>query len=1297
PLFREHRPYLGSADINRTGYVAHDKFVDSCKAVTNIAISAFRTHLLLVVRSGSTRTLQLWDLQDPSEETEEAVIDESPDQDSPSVPTAPPSRKPSIRSIIKPSIRTPRPSLDVNDAATEKAVRLSTAVDAILSDKSPDLIPDSSRPDNSDLQMDVANTDADSDPPASKVADDNEDRFIPWYDDISDDEPFSPEIESKEPFPLGLLAWMPLSLPEESQFDNTISADGTQIVLLDFTQLSHNGEMKKDYKSHTRMLRYTPVTKRPLPDDDNSAGFGFSQLDIGDCWSKIQNYVGKGVFHIVDVDNPDITNELFITYNGVVIDIYTVHGQWIHTRTIIIEPSKNPDTDAVNTYLALENQLRGKFFVIENSELNQVSTWDIEKGERISFITNLTTEQIFTLSNFASMADYGTIIAIPGAKSIIFYRTTTWIKIGECFIEDMDENDEIDDTMYVNNDTLLIVSTSNDSNEWHSMNKNYIIDFWKMQVIGTFIAVGSDYTIKSCCYGRDQLLCWVGDTTVDVIRFQDRLLNFPTHIRKRCDTQCREFKDFDQRETEYTSSSGLKYTVKTINNQAKIGNRREKMVFVEAKISDPVNLLARTLTLPITKGSEFMENQFKDAGYFCDCKYLVIALSQTILVWSTPPSMDEDFKLMFVHHLNYDQDFQWNICRHEQIHVKCNDDYYMAFIESPATYACTLAFLNGILDLIKIYEFAKDSLKKDIIQYVGERINLFPLPESLDASILPYICQKWTTKDHDRILEFISDLLDDPYVRWVPIRYKIKGVNPIQTILDHATTTPKALFVAEAIIDYCIRKARDRSEKSLDFLLPIRFCLHELTDPMKPYSEIALKALRGFAYFKARDHQVIMEYHTIAHPYEFRWKFWQPNTQGLDQYMDQVLQLSPKRTPFLEKDRYNRTIYAASFDMLWYKINESDENSNSSADENTTIFSWPLAFISVIRRKLTLTHNATVECYSFDSRALDNPALAALVEYKWNTIGRTYWLVRSIYNIVDILAFLSPLAGSITQLYIIWGDTSTGWNPPLLSFSVLFIFLHFLFELRVIRGVCQFVSIIIKAISSIRVFFFVFAGGLLGFAIAIIHLLHGCTGPDCLSAEGYSDNLLRAISMVYFMMGGRYDPVDNGFSSDDVAFHLMMMVFFFFTVIVMLNVLIALINNATNDGDQKWNLDWLENRMRLVESAENMTYVIPGWRSSKDCFPDIIYYTDTTQQSREYEKRTRRLIEESTSVVPTMRTTEEDKLTQLGLGGSGNVALFALLKQYHEEHMNNYELQKKTIAELKGELKLLRERIEQTK
>lgn len=52
-------------------------------------------------------------------------------------------------------------------------------------------------------------------------------------------------------------------------------------------------------------------------------------------------------------------------------------------------------------------------------------------------------------------------------------------------------------------------------------------------------------------------------------------------------------------------------------------------------------------------------------------------------------------------------------------------------------------------------------------------------------------------------------------------------------------------------------------------------------------------------------------------------------------------------------------------------------------------------------------------------------------------------MYSSIYNFVDLVVFGLPLAGSINQLCIIWGNTPPGGNPALLSFSVLFVFLHF--------------------------------------------------------------------------------------------------------------------------------------------------------------------------------------------------------------------------------------------------------------
>ncbi|KAF9177339.1 hypothetical protein BGZ50_008862, partial [Haplosporangium sp. Z 11] len=64
-----------------------------------------------------------------------------------------------------------------------------------------------------------------------------------------------------------------------------------------------------------------------------------------------------------------------------------------------------------------------------------------------------------------------------------------------------------------------------------------------------------------------------------------------------------------------------------------------------------------------------------------------------------------------------------------------------------------------------------------------------------------------------------------------------------------------------------------------------------------------------------------------------------------------------------------------------------------------------------------------------------------------------------------------------------------------------------------------------------------------------------------------------------------------------------------------------LINLGFDKADGTWRLIWLENRLRYVERAENMTYHVPGFRQSHKWFPKEIYYTATDDQVKKYSKR----------------------------------------------------------------------------
>ncbi|KAG0379296.1 hypothetical protein BGX24_000984, partial [Mortierella sp. AD032] len=179
-----------------------------------------------------------------------------------------------------------------------------------------------------------------------------------------------------------------------------------------------------------------------------------------------------------------------------------------------------------------------------------------------------------------------------------------------------------------------------------------------------------------------------------------------------------------------------------------------------------------------------------------------------------------------------------------------------------------------------------------------------------------------------------------------------------------------------------------------------------------------------------------------------------------------------------------------------------------------------------------------------------------------------------------------------------------------------------------------------------------------------------------------------------------------------------------------------LINHAFDDCGRTWELDWLQNRMRYVESAENMSYAIPGFRESRNYFPNTIYYTATAFQVREYKKATQRLKEEK---LPTVDVTANAKLQAVvskTFGGDGqdwqqsqqqeleevdanteeNGAMMEMLKQFQGEQkrmreeqiearseqqeiykalLKAHEDQKLAADELRKELALLKEKLPQ--
>ncbi|KAF9108669.1 hypothetical protein BGX27_008269 [Mortierella sp. AM989] len=432
------------------------------------------------------------------------------------------------------------------------------------------------------------------------------------------------------------------------------------------------------------------------------------------------------------------------------------------------------------------------------------------------------------------------------------------------------------------------------------------------------------------------------------------------------------------------------------------------------------------------------------------------------------------------------------------------------------------------------------------------------------------------------------------------------------------------------------------------------------------------RTLRKLAYFPVKKQSFVLDNHIIAG----RPKLKQLFGNGSE---DMILQFAFNRCSGFTGD-----LFVASFDMLWLDSGNDYSGLPPAASVKLPKPSWTYwikSFLHLILYKIKLNPGASVVCHNFSRGLLGNPAIEALVEYKWNTFGYKYWISRFLfqcfyyllilaavfgqvygerhdfssvfvaiaiisiiflwlevnqflrhrkrhfklfYDIIDVIAYSLPLVGSIDQLLINGLEPLSRGHPGILSFSVVFAALQFLLEIRINTSVCYIVIIIIQVLSEIRVFLFITLGGILAFSTAILHYLRSCPQRVCSEVPTeFPHNYYSAVTATIYFMGGRYDPVSDYFKTDDWMFLTLMIFNFFFSGLLMLNILIALIGGAFTRGDKTWRMEWLKNRMLVVEAAENLTYHIPGFRKYYNWFPREIYYTALNRDVKiAYEKET---------------------------------------------------------------------------
>ncbi|KAF9349659.1 hypothetical protein BGX34_001672 [Mortierella sp. NVP85] len=574
-----------------------------------------------------------------------------------------------------------------------------------------------------------------------------------------------------------------------------------------------------------------------------------------------------------------------------------------------------------------------------------------------------------------------------------------------------------------------------------------------------------------------------------------------------------------------------------------------------------------------------------------------------------------------------------------------------------STYA--FEFFNALFILIHMFETGKDPLREAILQYTGLYINRTVEHEEHSETILTTICSSVRQENYALIYTFLKALFDSPDVRWVPKPGLSHKMNPISLLLHASKTLPRAINLAQIVINHCIRIAK--TENDWDFASPVLNSLHRLLKLQELPPDLVLSTFRGLAFIPEEERSHIINHAIIPRPFRLRRLFGNHNAKPIYAYKDPVLQIddSPE---FKEHDPLNenftKDLFVASFDMLWRAPPKKPdarspvERIRDRGPPHTLISSpsWICVLYYFIIFECRPRPHHRAEFYNLPLEALDNPAIVALTKFKWNTIGYKYWIVGFVWqslfyslvlfavvaqvylndkrqsssNYVDVVAYSLPLAGSICQILNIANNNKKG-EVATLSFSVLFISLHFLYQLQINKNVCYFLRIINRTLERTRIFFVLFGTGILAFNVATLHLLHGCPVSECDDVDAevkFPKQFFQALASTYFLMGGVWDPVSGDLVNDNWKFQIMMMLYYFFASVILLNILIGLVNEEFNYSHEAALFASLGYKLQFIERAENLTYNIPNYREAhSDIFPTKVYYFGTRKEQKEYRDK----------------------------------------------------------------------------
>ncbi|KAI1314632.1 hypothetical protein EDD11_001931 [Mortierella claussenii] len=515
---------------------------------------------------------------------------------------------------------------------------------------------------------------------------------------------------------------------------------------------------------------------------------------------------------------------------------------------------------------------------------------------------------------------------------------------------------------------------------------------------------------------------------------------------------------------------------------------------------------------------------------------------------------------------------------------------------------------------------------------------------------------------------FVQGLLSSGNGDWIP--RDNTSLNPIKRAIRS-----KNVELVEVFIEYCIKNTKGKHPA---YMLPAIQCLKELSES---YPNILAEMFKKASYVPAHNYAYVTSHAIVSNMRYSDWinffmnyysfklvhRVWVQKSHNINDYHKPIFSVR-SQLPF-------RAVNSNAFLSIETSVLKSQDlrfpAKREEIDEqyNHKVFVCPFPRLSKFRmfrgwvdEKIDYSKSAFTNIAG--QEFFDSPAMVATLGFKWEevnvrylkgwypfikvtifigflliiydlqrfNISRTKYL-SSPFNYLHLVSHLLAITGLFLFLNAKEDSNPNEQGPSqiwVMSFAILALYMNLLFELRVVKQLGIVANIILNITRRITWLFVIFGLFLVSFTHAMLHLLHTRSyRPNCIAGtcddikdypDGYPQDFFPALSATYFYLAGRYDPVSTSLQQGSVSFNIMMVIFFFFTTVLMLNILIALMNDAYNESKDEGQSAWLKQWSDVIADAE-MNYLSDGSRQNRNYFPDYIYYGASEKEADLYESK----------------------------------------------------------------------------